>query len=443
MFQNNDAKTFWKKSNQLGLLENGSFFSLSMLSGETVNYGVSIWANKNKIQIPIGYIQYKYNNIYFMVGRTESKISSESDLSSGSLIRGNNAMPIPQISVYTPNFTKLENSPIEILYKWGISHGQLSRGEYIKAPRLHEKYLFVQKLFKNNSSISIGVIHEAMWGGETMNHGKQPDSISDYFRVVTFQSASYTAIEQEQINALGNHLGIWDIAFSKKFEPVQLKLYYQHPFEDRSSLYQNFFDEIKRLKFPKKSFDGLFGIEITHQKSSVYSKVLYEYINTMHQSGSQAASDSTYGWDNYYNHYIYQSGWTNNGNVIGTPLFILGKNKGHYSDGTYIINNRIRAHHFGLSGNINPSISYKSLLTYSKNYGTYFDADKFETLNKRYPFSGGLEQWSGLVQLDINQIWNNINGQILYAFDRGDLYPDSDSFLFSISYHFSNLSPSQ
>ncbi|MDD9931669.1 MAG: hypothetical protein OXR70_07360, partial [Candidatus Marinimicrobia bacterium] len=108
----------------------------------------------------------------------------------------------------------------------------------------------------------------------------------------------------------------------------------------------------------------------------------------------------------------------------------------------YIINNRIRAHHFGLSGKVTPSISYKSLLTYSKNYGTYFDTDKFKSLNKPYPFKGGLKQLSGLIQLDFNPIWKNLNGQISYAFDRGDLHPDSDSFLFSISYQFSNLSPS-
>jgi len=399
-------------------------------------------ARENNIQIPISYFQFKIKNLDFMLGRKESAISNESDLSSGSLIRGNNAMPIPQISIFKSTYTKIDIASFEIWYKWGMSHGQLSKGDYISAPLLHEKYFYIQKPLKNNGFISVGVIHEAMWGGETKSHGQQPNSISDYFRVITFQSASKSAIEQEQINALGNHLGIWDIVLSQNYKTIELKVYYQHPFEDRSSMYQHFFDEIKQRKLPNKSFDGLFGVEVKNQSESAFSKLLYEYINTMHQSGSQAASDSTYGWDNYYNHYIYQSGWTNHGNVIGNPLFTLGKNKGHYSDGTYIINNRIRAHHFGLSGKITPSISYKSLLTYSKNYGTYFDTDKFKSLNKPYPFEIGLKQLSGLIQLDFNPIWKNLNGQISYAFDRGDLHPDSDSFLFSISYHFTNLSTS-
>ena len=46
----------------------------------------------------------------------------------------------------------------------------------------------------------------------------------------------------------------------------------------------------------------------------------------MNQSGSAEVSDSTYGWDDYYNHYIYLSGWTNNGKSIGTPFATLGNN---------------------------------------------------------------------------------------------------------------------
>ena len=81
----------------------------------------------------------------------------------------------------------------------------------------------------------------------------------------------------------------------------------------------------------------------------------------MDQSGSSGASDSTYGWDNYYNHYLYQSGWTNNGDVIGNPLFTVGANKGRYSDGHYIINNRLKAHHFAFQGKIFKNFFYSVL----------------------------------------------------------------------------------
>ena len=78
--------------------------------------------------------------------------------------------------------------------------------------------------------ISSNFFDEAIWGGETENHGSQPQSLSDYFRVITFQSASKSGLPQEQINVLGNHLGVWDIGYSKSYNTQKLifeRLYIQ------------------------------------------------------------------------------------------------------------------------------------------------------------------------------------------------------------------------
>ena len=96
---------------------------------------------------------------------------------------------------------------------------------------------------------------------------------------------------------------------------------------------------------------------------------------------------------------LYQSGWTNNGRVIGNPLFTLGRNKGRYSDGHYIINNRLKAHHFGFQGQIFKKIYYKTLFTYSENFGIYPDEDYFKSNGLVYRFDGGLIQRSGLIEL--------------------------------------------
>ena len=177
-------------------------------------------------------------------------------------------------------------------------------------------------------------------------------------------------------------------------------------------------------------------LEIKNKYEGIFSSFLYEYLNTMYQSGSEPQSDASYGWDGYFNHYIYDSGWTNYGNGIANPLFTVGRIINY---GDNIINNRIKAHHIGLQLSFLNKIKNKILITYSNNYGTFWDELVFKSENKTYPFSGGIEQWSGLVQFDFQNIWKDMNGSISYAFDRGDLYPDSDSFLFSINYHFSNL----
>jgi hypothetical protein len=163
----------------------------------------------------------------------------------------------------------------------------------------------------------------------------------------------------------------------------------------------------------------------------------------MNQSGAEAASDSTYGWDNYYNHYIYQSGWVNHGRVIGNPLFTLGSNFGHYSNLNYITNNRIKAHHVGFLGNISKKIEYKLLMTYSINYGIYYDQNKFYKENKIYKFNSGLKQFSSLFELNFKNIWENIDIQISYANDKGKLLDDAKGIILKFNYNLRHLSYSQ
>ena len=49
----------------------------------------------------------------------------------------------------------------------------------------------------------------AIWGGETIQHGKQPASLSDFFRIMFGLPGGNNSINQEQKNSLGNHLGAW------------------------------------------------------------------------------------------------------------------------------------------------------------------------------------------------------------------------------------------
>ena len=156
----------------------------------------------------------------------------------------------------------------------------------------------------------------------------------------------------------------------------------------------------------------------------------------MDQSGSEGASDSTYGLDNYYNHYIYQSGWTNNGRVIGNPLFTLGLNTGRYSDVEYIINNRFKAHHFGFLGSISENINYKILFTYSENFGTYPDEDYYKSKNKAYRFDSGLVQRSGLIELSLDSLFDKIDVSLAFGFDDGELLDKTDSFMLKINHKF-------
>ena len=288
-----------------------------------------------------------------------------------------------------------------------------------------------------NKELEVGLIHEAIWGGKTIEYGYQPQRFSDYLRIVFARPAGKSGFKGEKVNTLGNHLGVWDISLTKKYILRNYKFYYQHPFEDKSGAFQYFFDELKKRKFPKNSFDGLFGFEVNNKGNKFFSKFLYEHLNTMFQSGplSASKSDSTYGRDNYYNHYIYQSGWTYMSRVIGNPLFTVGKSK--IKDQIYIVNNRIKAHHIGIYGYFNYKFKYKILLTQSKNYGTYDNQEKLDS------FYEGINQISALLQLDFLNIYKKINIQVSYGIDRGKFLKDNDGFQFSINYNLKNLSLSQ
>ena len=416
---------FWLVSNRDGIDYNKANFSFSYFDKkENFEYGLTFTENF----FQKAYLEYKREKFNIKIGKWYESISSESKgLSSGSLILSNNAKSIPKVSLdvsnYSPQILKKNN-----FYITGqISHGILDKGDYIIAPYMHLKSLYVKKIISKNTFTTLGIVHAAQWGGKTISHGKQPDNFSDYLRIFFLQPGSKNSLPQEKKNRLGNHLGIWDLTIDKKINNKLFRLYYQHPFEDQSG-----------AKWLINRFDGLYGIEI----SNSISNFLYEYINTTNQSGSSGASDSTYGWDNYYNHYIYQSGWTHMGRVIANPLFTLGSNSDHYSNLTYVVNNRIKAHHLGLSGKINKRINYKALITYSSNFGIYPDQNIFNKKRKPYLFKNGLIQRSGMLELELNNIYKNINIIISYAFDNGDLLNESSGFLFYINYNISKLSAS-
>ena len=362
-------------------------------------------------------LTYTKNNILY--GYVRKNISHKDNfLSSGSLIESNNSLGVPRIFIGNLNFNK---SKI-LNYKFSISHGWADKAQYQESPFLHEKTLYVNKNV-SGYDFTLGLRHFAIWGGETIYHGKQPTGLSDFIKVFFARPGSRSSIKQEQENSLGNHLGVWDFSLKRMIRDKLYTLYYEHPFEDESG-----------ARWFLNEFDGKYGFNISNMNLSLISELVYEFIYTMDQSGSQGASNSTYGWDNYFNHYIYQSGWTYKNRMIGNPLFTVGKNPGRYSDGIYIINNRIKAHHFGLAGKIRHNANYKILFTYSKNYGIYPDKNFYHSSGENYNFDDGLEQLSTLFEIKLKNLWKNISITAAYANDRGELLPKTDSFMMIINY---------
>ena len=258
---------------------------------------------ERKLYIGESFIKKKLSkNVSIKLGKyyRDFSLYLNDNLSSGSMLISHNAEPMPKIGLsgMLP-FNKNKN----VSFNWGISHGEFDKNEYYsKAPFLHEKFIYIN-FKKNNQLFSIGLVHEAVWSGTTIqgsHQGKQPGKIEDFFKV--FVSADGPLREGEvHANALGNHLGIWDFYYQKIKANQILKLYYQHYFEDTSS-----------FRFANK-IDGLWGLELKNYFPN--TNILLEYLNT-----SNCCINPPYQSDQYYYNYQYRAGWSFKNNILGNPF---------------------------------------------------------------------------------------------------------------------------
>lgn len=99
----------------------------------------------------------------------------------------------------------------------------------------------------------------AQFGGKQYVEGqkepimKMPSDFMDFIRVLIPMSGSDNAMEGEQINKYGNHVGSWNIGLTGYVQDWRIKAYYEHFFEDESQMFFGY--------GPWK--DGLLGVEVT------------------------------------------------------------------------------------------------------------------------------------------------------------------------------------
>lgn len=240
-----------------------------------------------------------------------------------------------------------------------IAHYQLNDNRFVENVRIHYKNLYVNWEINKNSSLKAGLQHAAQWGGISREIGEQPGRIGDFAKIFFGRGGGDFASFNDQVNALGNHIGSYDLTYSnRKSKVISFELYYQSLFEDRSGRELN--------NFP----DGVWGISIQPKESKLFKEFLYEYVQTVSQSGRPRLTQNggqQSGGDNYFTNSIYRSGWTYEGRTIGLPFISIFQNSDGIDPAT---NNRSIAHHLGVLGNIK-KVHYTLKLTFLENLGTY------------------------------------------------------------------------
>lgn len=357
----------------------------------------------------------------------------------GNLMRTGNARSIPGYSLcLEPWNVPFTNGHLQIFGRFGDYRTTDER--YVAGALVHNTEGYIRGNFGKRFSITFGLDHYSMWGGNSPDFGPQNVNFKNYLKVLTGRAGGEDAPGGDQLNSLGDHRGRILLRFLWKGDGWGLSYQHDKPYDDRSGmLYYNYPDAVRTLHL---------GLE---DKTAWVSDVVYEFHTTMKQSGPYerrlateeeiAANDPHLyydtlmnkwylvagGADNYCNNYEYKSGWTHYGRQIGTPLFFSR------SSGLGTWNNLLTAHHLGVSGSIFRKFPYKLLLTWSQNYGCWF-SEAF-VYNDGSRFDQPLNQFSSAFMTEFPLLKGAFKIVPAVYLDAGDALPHCWGATLSVKYN--------
>ena len=344
--------SWFLKTNNFGI-ENEKFDGRLSFLMDYKNFELKINTILTQNQFLESYFKYNFSKkTNLKLGKYYKDYSGylNNELSSGHILISNNAMPMKKIGL---NHSKLIRN---FKFDFGISHGIFDKNSlYIKAPYLHEKYIFMG-ISRQYDFIGIGFIHEAMWAGKVNNLRDLPLGFKNFLKVLIAADEPFRE-GQPHANAIGNHIGVWEFVYKRDLMKNNLTFYYQHIFEDTSG-----------LRFANK-YDGLWGLEIINSETK--NIFLFEYLETTNQN-----IDPPYVNESYYNHWDYPYGWSFKGDVIGNPhinsLNVIPVSVVHI--GSIININPILSGQFLLSRKINKQDDLNFLINLSRKFNNNLSA---------------------------------------------------------------------
>ncbi len=438
----------------------------------------------DKLYLHTGYLSANWHFAELRVGRhTFDPIFEKSYQGQGSFLFGDNSRPVTRITVSLPRYTSLPFSLNKIQVKGGISHGWLNdKNEYLHHNKvlLHEKYAYIRwngHIWKPYA----GLNHSALLGGYYYSAGSYTkEKIPVDFIATFFGSESSKIGGGEETNAAGGHMGLYDIGFYKIVPYGSFRFYFQLPFSDASGMKKPFI----------RNKDQIIGINWQSASSSYLSNITIEWAKTSYQSGNgtpdamviwpdgsgrelivtfmlddeafrnnlmkKLSGNDIYieytkeevvnylrdrfnrgkpfgGRDGYMNNGMYPAGWSYYDMIMGSPLSLSYRQLNHLKNeqiGNYrrvnILNDRYKAIHIGARGDLNLNFTWEAMLTYSLNYGSYYQQysgrytwDELED----YFFKGGKKQLYSMIGLSWKQQYlTNLELKAKIAVDNGEIY---------------------
>jgi hypothetical protein len=374
--------------------------------------------NKTKAYFHEAYLKARFSVLDLIVGAREEHLGTQdSSLSCGGFLFSKNARPMPKITVGIEHFTPVPFTKGYLEVKGAVAHGWFTDNIYATNLFLHHKYIYFRVGGSLPFHFQYGVDHVAQWGGNVPG-GQQPTSLSDYLRIVMGGSGGSSALETDQINALGNHIISQSMKVEYCISDFTMSGYWQNISEDSPKFMTN------TMNKP----DGLWGVAIRNNKFPIIKGLVYEYLNSTDQSGPFHDKDGiVYGGnDGYFQNGVYQNGWTYFSRTIGTPFIsspVYNKN-----GGVSVVNTRVQVHHIGLEGDV-LGYNYKALCSFSKNYGSYGapysemikNTSLLLEVKKQFPKLSNIELGCS-VGADIGKLYGNSVGCMVSVRKRGNLF---------------------
>ena len=403
-FSDGDFAPFWFSNNRYGLstIENNSgLLRVGVFRGIEadcrrnwrVGYGVDL-------AVPLGmpsnfvlqqfYGDVQWKAIRLSVGQKERPLELKNEhLSSGAATTGINARPLPQVRLELPEFWIIPRTKDFLALKGHVAYGwytdnawqrDFNAGNttyvYSANSLYHSKAAFLRVGNTKQFPLTFtgGFEMSAQFGGEAWNlldrldhqgafdsHQKMGNGLKEYWHA--FIPGGEDANDGDYKNCAGNQLGSWHVRFDYQGSNWSASLYGEHFFEDESQLFWQYGWK-----------DMLLGAEVNLPSNPFVSTIVYEYLHTTDQSGS-VYHDATEtlpfqisAVDEYYNHHIYGA-WQHAGFVMGNPLLVSPIYNGN--NRIMCFHNRVKAHHFGISGQPIKDLGYRVLFTHERSLGTY------------------------------------------------------------------------
>ncbi|SDW46341.1 Capsule assembly protein Wzi [Lutibacter oricola] len=370
---------FWMTANKFGKIPNSNYALTTATFGKSFSNN-----NSNKIDFAFKgsitgsiaeendaiinelYASLKYKKVRLDIGSKNDEIVFEGlSSSNGNFMKSTNSRAIPGYNLSTVDFIELPFAKNWLKFKATYGDFWMNDERYVDNTLLHQKSLHFKSKINNKLDIITGVNHYAQWNGTSLSSGKQPSGFKNYIKTVTGSSGGSEASILEQINALGNHLGSYILQFDYKGTKTNWNFYISHPFEDRSGR--------ELMNYP----DNLYGFFLDLKKEkALITHALAEITYTKHRSGNaphytdETGYHAASGRDEYFNNFVYLSGWSYFKNVIGTP-YILTNDKEY---GTDLSLNRFVALHVGIKGFVK-NIGYKMNIDYI-NFDNWYDSNE-------------------------------------------------------------------